>query len=93
MTALVDDLEADYSVPVFATERQPYKALAAFVAPLRDEGYRIVLAGPDGRVMRSAARKAGTALDGAFEPAADWDAICNAAPSSLLLSSSLRCTA
>ena len=85
VTALVDDVEADYSVPVFATERQPYKALASFVTPLRDDGYRIVLAGPDGRVMRSAVRKAGTALDGAFEPAADWDAICNAAPSSLLL--------
>ena len=85
LNALVGDVGVDRSVPVFAMERQPFKAFAKVASAWLDEGYRLVLAGRPGRNLKSAARRASKALGAEFETVDSWAAVTQAKPGSLSL--------
>ena len=85
LNALVGDVEADLSVPIFAVERQPFKAFSKAAKAWLDEGYRLVLAGRAGRNLKSTARRASKTLGAEFETIESWAEISKAKPGALLL--------
>ncbi|MBP0614428.1 DEAD/DEAH box helicase [Jiella mangrovi] len=84
LAALVDEVRVDRTVPVFALERQPYKAFADFAAARLDDGHRIVLAGSDARALTAARRRIARLLDRQILDAATWSDVTGAEPSSML---------
>jgi len=62
-------------VPPFARDSDPVAAFKRFAEPLRDQGYRLVLAGPDGHMLRIWKRRVERTLDARLTPVEGWDAV------------------
>lgn len=87
LAAVVEDTTEDRdeaTVPLFAREDDPSAALSDFIAPLRDRGYRVVLAGPAGDLMRRWTRRLNRRLGDAPCAVAGWSEVLEADPGAIL---------
>lgn len=72
--------EAGAAVPSFARDSDPLAAFKRFAATFRDTGYRFVLAGPDGSLLRLWTRRVERALEASLTERENWDAVREASP-------------
>lgn len=70
-------------VPAFARDSNPLAAFKRFAEPLRDQGYRLVLAGPEGHALRLWKRRVERALEARLTSVEDWDAVRQASSDQL----------
>lgn len=82
-SGLTGDGAAQASVPAFSRDRNPSSALRQFIEPLIAEGYRIVLAGRGGQLMRHWSRRLEQIVDAPLARAQAWEDVRSAASGTL----------